>query len=117
MKRATISIDATGKVLGRLAAEISRLLQGKHKATYLPHLDQGDSITVSNVDKMIITGNKLTDKVYFNYSGYPGGMKKRMLRDVLKAGKGGAWVLKKAVYKMLPKNRQRAIRIKRLVIN
>ena len=117
IKRATITIDATGKSLGRLAGEIARLLQGKHKATYVSHIDGVDIVKVVNIAKMIVTGKKLTDKMYFHYSGYPGGMKQRMLRDVLKEGKGGGWILKKAVYKMLPKNRQRNARIKRLVIS
>ncbi len=117
IKRATITIDATGKALGRLATLIARLLQGKHKATYVSHRDEGDIVKVENIVKMIVTGKKLTDKMYFHYSGYPGGMKQRMLRDVLNEGKGGGWILKKAVYKMLPKNRQRNARIKRLIIN
>ena len=117
IKRATITIDATGKSLGRLATTIARLLQGKHKATYVSHRDEGDIVEVLNIIKMVVTGKKLTDKMYFHYSGYPGGTKQRMLRDVLKEGKGGGWILKKAVYKMLPKNRQRNARIKRLVIS
>lgn len=117
LKRVTTTIDASGQALGRLATQIARLLQGKHKATYVSHRDEGDIVKVTNIDKMIITGKKLTDKMYFHYSGYPGGMKQRMLRDVLLKGKGGSWVLKKAVYKMLPKNRQRSARIKRLVIS
>lgn len=117
MKHTTTEIDATGKALGRLATEIARLLQGKHKATYVAHRDEGDTVKVFNIDKMVVTGKKLTDKMYFHYSGYPGGMKQRMLRDVLKKGHGGGWILKKAVYKMLPKNRQRNERIKRLIIS
>lgn len=118
ISRSTIEIDATGQAIGRLAAGIARLLQGKHKTTYTPHIDDGDKVVVKNIDKIRLTGKKTEGKIYYHYSGYPGGMKARQLKDVLQnPEKGGSWVLKKAVYKMLPKNKQRSERIKRLVIS
>ncbi len=67
--------DASGKVLGRFASEIAHRLRGKHKATYTPHVDTGDFIIVVNAEKIVLTGKKLTDKIYYSYSGYPGGMR------------------------------------------
>ena len=78
-------VDASGKVLGRLAAEIAHRLRGKHKATYTPHVDTGDFIIVVNAEKIVLTGKKLTDKIYYHHSGYPGGLKEtsagKMLAD------------------------------------
>ena len=94
-------VDASGKVLGRLAAEIAHRLRGKHKATYTPHVDTGDFIIVVNADKIILTGKKLTDKIYYHYSGYPGGLRET------KAGKMLAEkpenLIRIAVAGMLPK--------------
>ena len=73
VKREWFVVDATDKVLGRLATEIARRLRGKHKAIYTPHVDTGDFIVVTNVDKITVTGNKAEDKKYFRHSGYPGG--------------------------------------------
>jgi large subunit ribosomal protein L13 len=67
-------VDATGKVLGRLAAQIAYRLRGKHKATYTPHIDMGDFVIVVNAEKIVVTGKKMTDKIYYKYSGYPGGL-------------------------------------------
>ena len=78
-------VDASGKVLGRLAAEIAHRLRGKHKATYTPHVDTGDFIIVVNAEKIVLTGKKLTDKIYYHHSGYPGGLREtsagKMLAD------------------------------------
>ena len=114
INRKTIEIDASGKVLGRLATEIARLLQGKHKVDYLPNVDAGDIVRVSNAGKIKLTGNKINQKVYHHYSGYPGGMKDRKISEVL--AKDAGRVLKMAVDRMLPKNTLRARRLKRLVI-
>ena len=67
-------VDATGQVLGRLAAQIAYRLRGKHKATYTPHIDMGDFVIVVNAEKIVVTGKKMTDKIYYKYSGYPGGL-------------------------------------------
>jgi large subunit ribosomal protein L13 len=68
-------VDATDKVLGRLATEIARRLRGKHKAIYTPHVDTGDYIVVVNAEKLRVTGNKIDDKKYYRYTGYPGGIR------------------------------------------
>lgn len=112
--RKTHEIDAAGKSLGRLASEIARLLQGKHKASWLPNVDAGDIVRVKNAGQVKLTGAKLNQKRYFHYSGYPGGMKVRRLADVLEKDPGR--VLKMAVDRMLPKNTFRARRLKRLTI-
>ena len=112
--RKTIEIDATGKVVGRLASEIARLLMGKHKATYMPNLDSGDSVRVKHADKLKFTGAKMEQKEYYHYSQYPGGMKTRKVADMM--AKNPGWVLKMAVDRMLPKNTFRARRLKRLSI-
>jgi large subunit ribosomal protein L13 len=67
-------VDAEGQVLGRLAAQIAYRLRGKHKATYTPHIDMGDFVIVVNAEKIVVTGKKMTDKIYYKYSGYPGGL-------------------------------------------
>lgn len=104
--------DADGKVLGRLATQIASVLTGKAKPEYTPHLDLGDHVVVVNASKIKVTGNKLTDKVYYNYSGYPGGMKERTLQEQM--DKNPAEVVKIAVWGMLPKNKLRKQRIKKL---
>ena len=75
-------IDARGQTLGRLAANVARLLRGKHKPIYTPHLNSGDHVIVVNVKGIRVTGKKLTDKIYTSYSGYPGGLTKRAYGDV-----------------------------------
>ncbi|SDF51180.1 50S ribosomal protein L13 [Sporolituus thermophilus] len=96
-------IDAEGKTLGRLAAEVAKILRGKHKPTYTPHVDTGDHVIVVNADKVVLTGKKLTQKTYFRHSGYPGGT------TFTPAGKMLAErperVIELAVKGMLPKNR------------
>lgn len=92
-------IDADGKVLGRLAAEVAKLLKGKHKPTYSTHMDVGDHVIVINTEKMILTGNKLTDKVYTRQTGYIGNMKETMAKDM-----DSNKMLMLAVKGMLPKN-------------
>lgn len=104
--------DADGKVLGRLATQIASVLTGKAKPEYTPHLDLGDHVVVVNASKIKVTGNKLTDKIYYNYSGYPGGMKERTLQEQM--DKNPAEVVKIAVWGMLPKNKLRKQRIKKL---
>ena len=74
VKREWLVVDATDKVLGRLAAEIARRLRGKHKPEFTPHVDTGDYIVVTNVEKLRVTGNKAEDKMYYRHTGYPGGI-------------------------------------------
>jgi len=113
--RGKTQIDATGKSVGRLASDIARLLQGKHKPTYVPNKDEGDFVEVRNAAKVKVTGRKLEQKVYYHYSGYPGGMKTKKLQSVMSRNPGEA--LKRAVKNMLPKNRLQKDRLKRLTIH
>jgi len=94
-------VDAEGQVLGRLAARIARLLQGKHKPTYSPHVDAGDFVVVVNAAKLRVTGNKTTSKVYHRHSGYIGGLKMTSLAQMLK--KDPTEVIRRAVRGMMPK--------------
>ena len=101
VKREWFVVDATDKVLGRLATEIARRLRGKHKAIYTPHVDTGDFIVVTNVEKLTVTGNKAEDKKYFRHSGYPGGITETNFTKLQQ--KHPERVLEKAVKGMLPK--------------
>lgn len=112
MERKTHIIDATGKVLGRLASQIAILLCGKHKPNFDPSKDMGDFVIVRNVEKMKITGKKIEKKKYYRHSGYIGGLKEIPLKRVFK--ENPAKPLIKAVYGMLAKNRLRKRIIKRL---
>ena len=115
MQRDTHNLDATDQALGRLASQIAVLLRGKHKPEFEPNKDAGDMVVIENVDQLKFTGNKLNQKMYYHYSGYPGGLKEATLKQLL-AKKGHGEVLKKAVWNMLPKNKLRQHFIKRLVI-
>ena len=83
IKREWYVVDAQGKILGRLASEIAKILRGKHKPIYVPYLDCGDYVIVVNAEKVRVTGKKLDQKVYYRHSGYPGGLKSINLRDQL----------------------------------
>ena len=102
VKRDWYVVDATDKVLGRLATEIARRLRGKHKPEYTPHVDTGDYIVVINADKIHVTGNKATDKMYHRHTGYIGGLKSISF-DKLLASKPQR-IIETAVKGMLPKN-------------
>jgi len=93
--------DASGKVLGRFASEIAHRLRGKHKATYTPHVDTGDFIIVVNAEKVVLTGKKLTDKIYYSYSGYPGGLRETAAGKML--AEKPEDLVRIAVQGMLPK--------------
>ena len=105
-------IDAEGKILGKLAAEIAVKLMGKHKVSYTPHVDGGDFVVVTNAEKIAVTGNKLLAKKYYRHSGYPGGLKTRSLEEMLQ--KQPTEVIRKAVERMLPKNKLGSQMINRL---
>ena len=75
--------DAEGQILGKIAVEIAKKLMGKEKLTFTPHIDGGDYVVVTNASKLVVTGKKLTDKVYYNHSGYPGGIRARKLGEIL----------------------------------
>ncbi len=103
IERGWYLVNAEGKTLGRLASEIAKVLRGKHKPIYTPHLDCGDYVIVINADKVRVTGRKLDQKMYYRHSGYPGGLKSISLRNQLQ--KHPERVLEAAVRGMLPKNR------------
>ena len=96
-------IDAEGQVLGRVAAKAAHILRGKHKATYTPHIDCGDFIIIINAEKAVLTGNKLEDKMYYNHSMYPGGLRVRSAK-VMKE-QYPVEMVERAVKGMLPHNR------------
>lgn len=96
-------IDAKGISLGRLAAKVSNVLQGKHKPTYTPHVDCGDNVIVVNAEKVNLTGNKLNDKIYYNHSGYTGGLRERTAKEMIE--KYPVEMVERAVKGMLPKTR------------
>jgi len=100
VRRDWFVVDASDKVLGRLAAEIARRLRGKHKPIYTPHVDTGDYIVVVNVDKLRVTGDKARDKKYYRHTGYPGGIRETSFVDMQK--RFPARILEKAVKGMLP---------------
>ena len=95
-------IDAEGKVVGRLASEVAKILRGKNKPTFTPNVDTGDFVIVINTDKMVFTGNKLEDKIYRRHTGYIGNMKETQAKDMM--SKDSTKVLMLAVKGMLPKN-------------
>ena len=97
-------IDAEGQVLGRLASQIAQILRGKHKPTFTPHMSSGDFVIVVNADKIVVTGNRLDQKVYYRHSQYPGGLKKTTLRQTLE-GKHPERALQHAVRGMVMHNR------------
>lgn len=112
IERKTHTIDATDQVLGRLASRIALILTGKNKPVYVPNIDVGDIVVVKNVKKIKITGQKLEQKKYYHHSGYPGGLKTKKMSEVF--AKDPSEVLCRAVYNMLPKNKLRKQRFKRL---
>ena len=101
VKRDWYVVDATGKTLGRLASELALRLRGKHKAEYTPHVDTGDYLIVLNADKVAVTGNKRTDKVYYRHTGYVGGIKEATFEEMI--ARRPERVIEIAVKGMLPK--------------
>jgi len=107
-------VDAEGQTLGRLATQIADTLRGKRKPEYTPHCDTGDFVVVVNAAKIHVTGKKLTDKIYYRHSGYPGGLRSRTLAEMLE--RRPEEVLRKAVKGMLPRNRLARQQITKLKI-
>ncbi len=114
IERKTHEIDASGQVLGRLASRAAILLLGKHRVDWAPNADNGDIVRIANASKIRLTGKKMEQKEYKSFSGYPGGLKTRLAKDVL--ARDPVWVLKRAIEHMLPNNRLRDGRMKRLII-
>ena len=107
-------VDATDETLGRLATRIARVLEGKHKPTYAAHLDTGDHVIVVNADRITVTRDKLTSKLYVRHSGYPGGLKQETLGHLL--GRRPEEVIRRAVKGMLPRNRLGAQMLRKLKV-
>ncbi len=105
-------VDANGQVLGRLATRIARILIGKDKPQFTPHLDCGDHVVVINAERVRLTGNKIDQKIYRHHSGHPGGLKEIPIRRMME--RQPAEVIREAVLGMLPKNKLRAKRAKKL---
>ena len=97
-----VLIDAEGVVLGRLASQVAKILRGKHKPTYTPHVDCGDNVVIVNADKVRLTGNKSSQKTYYWHTGHPGGIKERTAETIL-AGRHPERVVLKAVERMIPR--------------
>lgn len=112
IKRQWYEIDASFYTLGRLASRVATILRGKHKAIFTPHMDVGDYVVVINAAKVKLSGRKLLQKEYITFSGYPGGIKRKSLREVL--AKMPERVIWRAVRQMLPSNRLRKPILKRL---
>ncbi|MGL5787107.1 MAG: 50S ribosomal protein L13 [Bacteroidales bacterium] len=98
-----VVVDATDQVLGRIGSKVAKLLRGKYKPNYTPHVDCGDNVIIINADKVKLTGNKWNDRVYLHYTGYPGGQRENTPASLLK--KGPDRLFRKVVKGMLPKNR------------
>lgn len=103
VEKGWVVVDADSQILGRLASQVARMIKGKHKASYTPHVDCGDRVIVINADKVRLTGKKWDDKVYVRYTGYPGGQRFASPKQ-LKA-KSASLIIENAVRGMLPKNR------------
>ena len=95
-------VDAEGQTLGRLATKVATVLRGKHKPTYTPHIDCGDYVIVINAEKVVLTGNKLEDKMYYNHSGFPGGLRERNAKTMIE--KYPEEMVERAIKGMLPHN-------------
>ncbi|HVX26271.1 MAG TPA: 50S ribosomal protein L13 [Parafilimonas sp.] len=103
VQRTWYVVDGTNQTVGRMCSRIAAILRGKNKAYYTPHVDCGDFVIVTNADKVKFTGNKMDEKLYQNFSGYPGGLKEEAARDLLKRRPEA--VVERAIKGMLPKNR------------
>ena len=113
-ERNWLLVDAEGQTLGRLATQIADALRGKRKPAYTPHVDTGDFVIVVNAEKISVTGQKRSEKMYYRHSGYPGGLKSRTLNDMLE--RRPEEVIRLAVKGMLPKNKLAAAQLTKLKV-
>jgi large subunit ribosomal protein L13 len=100
-----VVVDATGQALGRIGSKVAKLLRGKYKPNFTPHVDCGDNVIIINADKVVLTGNKWNERIYLRYTGYPGGQKAYTPADLWAKPKGEERLFRKVVKGMLPKNR------------
>jgi large subunit ribosomal protein L13 len=113
--RETIEVDASDKAVGRVATEVATILMGKHKPSFERHIDLGDAVVINNASKVKFTGKKLVQKDYMHHTNHPGGLKTVSMKKVFESNP--ADVMKRAIIKMLPKNKLRVEMMKRLTIN
>lgn len=104
-KKEWVIVDATDQVLGRLGTKVAKLLRGKYKPNFTPHVDCGDNVIIINADKVRLTGKKMTDRVYYTYTGYPGGQREHTPESILAKKDGAEKLLRRVIRGMLPKNR------------
>ena len=109
-----VIVDATDQTLGRLCSKVAKLLRGKYKPNFTPHVDCGDNVIIINAEKIILTGNKWNDRIYLSYTGYPGGQKENTPATLMK--KGASRLFLKVVKGMLPKNRLGARLLRNLYV-
>lgn len=114
IKRETHTIDASGKILGRLATEVATILMGKKKPEFVPYLDTGDFVVITNASKIVLTGKKMKDKIYARHSGYPGGLSTETFDKMIV--RKPVYVIEHAVKGMLPHNRLGSQMIKKLKV-
>lgn len=100
-----VVVDATDQVLGRLASKVAKILRGKYKPNFTPHVDCGDNVVIVNADKIILTGNKMSDKVYLRYTGYPGGQRSETPASIIAKKNGYEKLIRRTVKGMLPKTK------------
>ncbi len=113
-KKEWVVVDATDQVLGRMCAKVAKILRGKYKPCYTPHVDCGDNVIIINADKVQLTGKKWTDRIYLNYTGYPGGQREISPADLMK--KGESRLFKRVLKGMLPKNKLGAQQLRNVYI-
>jgi len=112
--RAWFVVDADGLVLGRMATEVARILRGKHKPTFAPHIDTGDHVVIVNADKVVLTSDKAAKKPIFRHSGYPGGIREQSFADLL--AKKPQEAVRRSIRGMIPKNRLGRAQLKKLKV-
>ena len=111
-----VVVDAKDPVLGRRGTRVAKLLRGKYKPNFTPHVDCGDNVIVINADKVVLTGKKMTDRIYYSYTGYPGGQRENTPATILAKKDGAEKLLRRVVKGMLPKNRLGAQLLRNLYI-
>lgn len=104
-KKEWVVVDATDQVLGRLATRVAKLLRGKYKPSFTPHVDCGDNVIIINADKVRLTGKKWNERVYYTYTGYPGGQREHTPASIMAKPNGADRLMRRVVKGMLPKNR------------
>ncbi|HLB51657.1 50S ribosomal protein L13 [candidate division WWE3 bacterium RIFCSPHIGHO2_12_FULL_38_15] len=114
LQKKWVHIDASNKILGKVAVEAANILIGKNKATYSPHMDLGDKVVVTNAKNVVLTGRKLKNKIYYHHTGYPGGLRSTKAEELM--NKKPTEILRKAVSGMLPKNKLHKVRMSNLYI-